>query len=934
MRHTDFTALTASDTPRHAIYFDWPLHIRAGGPPGYLANLAAGLEQLGRADAVDLLTREQEPAGAPAPGALFERVVCDPGAASRQAAERLEREAAFLARPDLMQVDARHLPRLRPQDRTLIHVHTTIDAVKMHNTLTCLGHRHRVKLVLTSHCPEAPAREWAEKAYAEGAPAPACELYYHNHLELDLHAFQLADVLVFPCPEAMEPYRATLPGFDALFGQRDVRFLPTGVTALPPAGDRAALRAGFGLGDGFTACYLGRHNRVKGYDLLTRAGLAMLEADPSSRVLVGGREGPLPTPDHPRWIEAGWTDRPQDLLAASDVFILPNEQTYFDLMLLEVLSAGLPVLAARTGGNRHFEGLSRGIRLFDHEADLTAALDELRATPATDRAHLGEQNRALHAARFSSSAFAARYLDLLDEIADHYRLPPAAPRARPARAADLPRLRNGEAPKVSVIVPVYNVEPFLETCLQSIRDQSLDDLEVLVINDGSTDASPEIIDRFTAADPRFLRIDQRNHGLSAARNTGLDRARGRWISFVDSDDCLDADMLARLAAAAEAGGCDMALCGVADIDANGTVVAETSGFLDNPPVYSRLHDGLLEITPEVAASMYPSAWNKLYAAHLFDRVRYDTGLHFEDHPVYYKTVLQQPRVAYVADPLYRHRSHDAGRITRSAGRRALEIFTVFDLIESILRAHCADLAQCRRQAGRILLRLVWERSFVLTEPYLRFKLSEQAMMRFAKWSLGAHDLLELRDPGISETFVHELFDNAGRFGGWDSPHKVQVEPADRVRVADRTPDAEQTRYPMVDCAPEAGFVLIHPQADRLTTAEITGLGFFGGGRVQLSLALESAQSTGAEVRAFLAPVSLLDGDALGRSHDRCWYAGTDWLSLTPGQPVPVELAVDSGSPTMALYIQSRVPEGGSMHFGWVRARCIRAIPDDPSYAPD
>ncbi len=932
MRHSDFSGLTAAATPRHLIYFDWPLDMRAGGPPGYLANLVAGLEELGQADAVDLLTRAAVPGpAAPAWGALFGRGPAKTEETGK-AAERLQREAAFLARPDLMALDPHHLPRLRPQERTLIHVHTTIDAVKMHNTLTRLGQRHRVKLLLTSHCPESPAREWAEKAYADGAPPDACELYYYNHLELDLHAFQLADVLVFPCAEAMEPYRATLPGFDRLFGQRDVRFLPTGVAPLPPAGDRAALRAQFGLGEGFTACYLGRHNKVKGYDLLTRAGLAMLDVNPEARVLVGGREGPLPTPEHPRWIEAGWTDRPQDLLAASDVFILPNEQTYFDLMLLEVLSAGLPVMAARTGGNKHFEGLSKGVRLFDDEQDLTQALQEMQALRPRDRARLGEANRSLHAEHYSSAAFAARYLELLDDIGRDQRLPPAAPRARAADRADLPRIAPPDAPKVSVIVPVYNVEPFLETCLGSIRDQSLSDIEVLVVNDGTTDSSPEIIDRFVATDARFHRIDQRNQGLSAARNTGLDRASGQWIAFVDSDDCLAPDMLARLVQAGEAGGCEIALCGVADIDAEGAVTAETSGFLDDARVYPKLRDGMLDVTPEVAASMYPSAWNKLYAAHLFDTIRYDTGLHFEDHPVYYKTMLQQRQVTYVPDALYLHRSHDAGRITRSPGRRALEIFTVFDLIESILRSRCPDVEECRRQVGRILLRLVWERSFVLTEGALRFKLAEQAIMRFVRWSLGEADLVALRDPQIPDAFIQEIFGIASWYGGWEAPWKALGEPGMRIDVQDRTPDPVPTTFPMVACDADAGFVLVHPQTDRLSTAEISGLGFFGAGKLTMSVALENEQSQGAEVRAFATPVSILDDQALARDCDRGWHDCSGWQRLTPDAPIHIELDVTGGSPTMMLYIQSRLPEGGSMHFGWVRAREIRAIPADPGYA--
>lgn len=97
--------------------------------------------------------------------------------------------------------------------------------------------------------------------------------------------------------------------------------------------------------------------------------------------------------------------------------------------------------------------------------------------------------------------------------------------------------------KVSVIIPVYNVEKYLEQCLQSVADQTLEDIEVICVDDGSTDHSFEIVKKFAETDSRFIAVQQANGGAGAARNNGLRRARGKYLSFLDSDDFFDEKML-------------------------------------------------------------------------------------------------------------------------------------------------------------------------------------------------------------------------------------------------------------------------------------------------------------------------------------------------------------------------------------------------------
>lgn len=116
---------------------------------------------------------------------------------------------------------------------------------------------------------------------------------------------------------------------------------------------------------------------------------------------------------------------------------------------------------------------------------------------------------------------------------------------------------DGPGPQVSVIVPIYNVERYLDECLSSLRAQTFRDFEVICVNDGSTDGSRAIVERFLRADPRFRVIDKENTGYGASMNRGLDAARGRYVAILESDDFFEPDALATLHAAALREGADV-----------------------------------------------------------------------------------------------------------------------------------------------------------------------------------------------------------------------------------------------------------------------------------------------------------------------------------------------------------------------------------------
>ena len=118
-----------------------------------------------------------------------------------------------------------------------------------------------------------------------------------------------------------------------------------------------------------------------------------------------------------------------------------------------------------------------------------------------------------------------------------------------------------KTPLVSVLIPVYNVEKYLSRCLDSLINQTLTDIEIICVNDGSTDGSLKILKQYQEKDNRIVIVDKKNGGLPSARNAGLDRARGQYVGFVDSDDYVEPSMFETLYKTAKKKNSEVVICG-------------------------------------------------------------------------------------------------------------------------------------------------------------------------------------------------------------------------------------------------------------------------------------------------------------------------------------------------------------------------------------
>lgn len=169
--------------------------------------------------------------------------------------------------------------------------------------------------------------------------------------------------------------------------------------------------------DGFVISYVGRHNTVKGYDILKEIAEHYFSEDPDAWVVSAGLESSFKRLSHERWKEIGFTNDPHSLISASDVFVLTNRVTYFDIVMIETLSLGKIVIASRTGGNKYFEkqGLE-GVLLYDTIDEAVELLKKVKSMSAEKKAVLEQKNREFYIAHLSSSAMYDSYMVMLNDI--------------------------------------------------------------------------------------------------------------------------------------------------------------------------------------------------------------------------------------------------------------------------------------------------------------------------------------------------------------------------------------------------------------------------------------------------------------------------------------------------------------------------------------
>lgn len=214
-----------------------------------------------------------------------------------------------------------------------------------------------------------------------------------------------------------------------------------------------------------------------------------------------------------------------------------------------------------------------------------------------------------------------------------------------------------EAPKVSVVVPIYKVEKHLRQCVNSVLAQTLKDIEIILVDDGSPDACPRIVDEYAARDPRVVPVHQENRGLSGARNAGLNAARGEYVGFVDADDRIEPEMFEKLHSAAKANLADVVACGIrCEFLCGGAEVDQA--------YYDMKFSGKFAASPELLEKLDVSVCNKIFRRDLIEKagepLRFPDGKNFEDCEFFWRFFLRAQSIFCIRENLYHYVRHGSG----------------------------------------------------------------------------------------------------------------------------------------------------------------------------------------------------------------------------------------------------------------------------------
>ena len=228
---------------------------------------------------------------------------------------------------------------------------------------------------------------------------------------------------------------------------------------------------------------------------------------------------------------------------------------------------------------------------------------------------------------------------------------------------------------VSVIVPVYNVSPLLDRCLCSICAQTYRNLEIILVDDGSNDGSGQICDEWASRDGRVVSFHKGNGGLSDARNYGIERAKGDYLMFVDSDDYVSNKLVELLCNTVEENHVEIAICDPVHVFEDRE--AEFS-FDDRVSIFSS-HEAIKELLYQT--SFLTSAWGKLYSKSCFSDLRFPVGVLFEDSALMYRLFETACTIAYSPSRLYAYCHRENSITTRKFDSDDLYIWEICKQME-------------------------------------------------------------------------------------------------------------------------------------------------------------------------------------------------------------------------------------------------------------
>lgn len=231
-------------------------------------------------------------------------------------------------------------------------------------------------------------------------------------------------------------------------------------------------------------------------------------------------------------------------------------------------------------------------------------------------------------------------------------------------------------PKISVIVPVYNVEKYLHRCVDSIINQTYKDIEIILVDDGSTDRGGEICDNYAKLDNRIKVIHKKNGGLSDARNIGIENSTGEYISFVDSDDYIHYDMIKRLYINIKECKANISICGYLETYENIDVINENELIINNIKYFNNIEALNLLYDKKMGVNFVVS-WGKLYEKNLFENILFPKAKLHEDQFTTYKLFFESKKIVYDSSKLYFYFQRNDSIMNKQFNIKRMDIFDAY-----------------------------------------------------------------------------------------------------------------------------------------------------------------------------------------------------------------------------------------------------------------
>lgn len=257
-----------------------------------------------------------------------------------------------------------------------------------------------------------------------------------------------------------------------------------------------------------------------------------------------------------------------------------------------------------------------------------------------------------------------------------------------------------EQVEVSVIVPVFNTAPFVRACLDSLLNQTFSSFEIVVVNDGSTDNSKDILYEYATKYPKKIKcFDKTNGGLSSARNFGLNKACGKYVSFVDSDDTVEPSFLERMMDAAQKNNSEIVVCTLNKVNSEGKLLRKLHQMNEK-----KGDEEVIEVQNNFKffGEFSWFACNKIYKKELFDKFNFVENMHYEDIATIPIILLQAKKIVVIENGLYNYYER-SNSITKKYDERGLDMLEAIRLVKSYLLSNNSNVFQTKAWKNFVIL---------------------------------------------------------------------------------------------------------------------------------------------------------------------------------------------------------------------------------------